>query len=101
MSGNSSVGTAEVYEAGDQRNQKDEDKSDVQATPYDEGKPNSHKDNDPSKFRTSFFTLVPSPRAIQEDNDEARQDWSTQDSPPVVSISLSLPTPPLLCVTEF
>ena len=50
MSGQSSVGTSGVYEAGDQRNYKDADKPENQAVPYEEGKPNSHQDNDSSKF---------------------------------------------------
>lgn len=56
MSGNSSVGTSAVYEAGDQRNYKDSEKPENQATPYEEGKPNSHKDNDSSKSLLSLFS---------------------------------------------
>jgi hypothetical protein len=46
MSGNSSVGQASVYEAGDQRNHKasELDKS----IPYEEGKVNSHDNLDSS-----------------------------------------------------
>lgn len=47
MTGNSSVGTAAVYEAGDQRNAKRSEQKDAQ--PYQEGKPNSHLLNDPSE----------------------------------------------------
>ena len=47
MSGTSSVGQASVYEAGDQRNYKDEELN--TADRYHEGKENSHKANDSSK----------------------------------------------------
>jgi hypothetical protein len=50
MSGNSNVGTGAVYEAGDQRNPPDSEKAKNQSTPYEEGKPNSHDQNDPSKL---------------------------------------------------
>lgn len=52
MSGTSNVGNSAVYEAGDQRNPpKSEQK---QATPYEEGKDNSHDQNDPSEsYQTS------------------------------------------------
>ena len=57
MSGNSSVGTAAVYEAGDQRNYKD---SEIQQAKdearFHEGKENSHKAQDSSTF---FFSLAP------------------------------------------
>ena len=46
MSGNSQVGQASVYEAGDQRNYKN---SEVQEhVPYEEGKENSHINLDSS-----------------------------------------------------
>lgn len=51
MSGNSSVGTRAVYEAGDQRNVKQLELS--KAERYDEGKENSHLGKDSS---------TPSPR---------------------------------------
>ena len=41
MSGNSSVGNAGVYEAGDQRNYKDSELNNAER--YKEGKPNSHR----------------------------------------------------------
>jgi hypothetical protein len=45
----SNVGNAQVYEAGDQRNPPDSEKAGNQAVPYEEGKPNAHDQNDPSK----------------------------------------------------
>lgn len=48
MSGNSSVGQASVYEAGDQRNYKASEIN--QADPYNEGKVNSHDTLDSSMF---------------------------------------------------
>lgn len=53
MSGNSSVGTAAVHGAGDQRNPSDADKPENQTERYEEGKENSHQDNDSSKFSPS------------------------------------------------
>lgn len=49
MSGTSNVGTAGVYEAGDQRNPPDSEKPENQATRNEEGKPGSHNLQDPSK----------------------------------------------------
>lgn len=46
MSGNSNVGTASVHEAGDQRNAPASELN--QPERFEEGKPNSHKDNDSS-----------------------------------------------------
>lgn len=48
MSGNSSVGNAAVYEAGDQRNPSASEKEN-QPERYEEGKENSHKENDSSE----------------------------------------------------
>lgn len=45
----SNVGNAQTYEAGDQRVPPDSQKAENQATPYEEGKENSHKDNDSSE----------------------------------------------------
>lgn len=46
----SNVGNAQTYEAGDQRVPPDSEKAQNQADPYEEGKKNSHKDNDPSTY---------------------------------------------------
>merc|ERR1712098_884961 len=43
----SNVGNSSLYEAGDQRNPPDSEKAENQATPYEEGKSNSHDQNDP------------------------------------------------------
>ena len=45
----SNVGSAGVYEAGDQRNPPDAEKAENQAVRNEEGKEESHKANDPSK----------------------------------------------------
>ncbi|RDA91176.1 hypothetical protein CP533_4844 [Ophiocordyceps camponoti-saundersi (nom. inval.)] len=67
MSGNSSVGNRGVYEAGDQRNSKQTNNA---GEPYEQGKPNSHQLNDPSRclpvwspLETKWLMLMP----IQED----------------------------------
>lgn len=46
MSGNSNVGSRNIYEAGDQRNVKDSEIKDAER--YKEGPPNSHLANDSS-----------------------------------------------------
>jgi hypothetical protein len=51
MSGNSNVGTSGVYEAGDQRNVKNEDIE--QADRYHVGNLKAHKANDSSPFANS------------------------------------------------
>lgn len=48
MSGDSSVGNAAVYEAGDQRNAPDAEKPENQNERFEEGKENSHQENDSS-----------------------------------------------------
>ena len=50
MSGQSSVGTSGVYEAGDQRNLSKEEKESNKAERYEEGKQNSHLPNDSSTY---------------------------------------------------
>ncbi|OAQ94083.1 hypothetical protein VFPFJ_00191 [Purpureocillium lilacinum] len=54
MSGNSKVGTSAVYEAGDQRNVKRSEQD--TSVPYEEGKVNSHKLTDPSKWLPTPLT---------------------------------------------
>jgi len=48
----SNVGNAQVYEAGDQRVPPDSEKKQNQAKPFEEGKKNSHKDNDSKDERS-------------------------------------------------
>lgn len=48
----SNVGNAQIYEAGDQRIPPDSEKAENQAQPYEEGKKNSHKDNDSKDERS-------------------------------------------------
>lgn len=48
MAGDSKVGTSGVYEAGDQRNQKEDEVE--QAERFEEGKENSHQATDSSVF---------------------------------------------------
>ena len=55
MSGQSSVGQGSVYEAGDQRNLKNEDIK--TADRFEEGVANSHKPNDSSRSLTENSLL--------------------------------------------
>lgn len=55
----SSVGNAQVYEAGDQRVPPDSEKKENNATPYEEGKSGSHKANDPSISSLSYLPPYP------------------------------------------
>ena len=51
MSGNSNVGNSQVYEAGDQRNYKNSELEEAKKeNRFHEGKENSHKAQDSSKF---------------------------------------------------
>lgn len=52
MSGQSSVGNRQVYEAGDQRVPPDSQKAENQAQPFHEGEKNSHQANDSSMYYT-------------------------------------------------
>jgi hypothetical protein len=67
MSGNSSVGQASVYEAGDQRNYKDSEinKSD----PYNEGQVNSHKNLDSKDERSIANKLAAEERKGEPEDD--------------------------------
>ncbi|CAJ2503684.1 Uu.00g110780.m01.CDS01 [Anthostomella pinea] len=69
MSGNSSVGTSGVYEAGDQRNVKASELN--KATPYEEGKEHSHKPNDSKDERSIANRLANEERKEKEgDHDD-------------------------------
>lgn len=58
MAGDSKVGTSGVYEAGDQRNHKNEELDTAER--FEEGKENSHQATDSSMFllRSKFLTLL-------------------------------------------
>jgi hypothetical protein len=56
MSGNSSVGNRSVYEAGDQRNYKNEELNNAER--YKEGKPNSHLAQDSSIYPSPTHLLL-------------------------------------------
>lgn len=58
MAGDSKVGTSGVYEAGDQRNHKNEELDNAER--FEEGKENSHQATDSSMFllRSEFQTLL-------------------------------------------
>ncbi|KAK5048988.1 hypothetical protein LTR84_005410 [Exophiala bonariae] len=71
MSGQSNVGNSGVYEAGDQRNPPDSEKPENQSTPYEEGKENSHKDNDPKDERSIANRLA---QADPQNDDESGKD---------------------------
>ena len=53
MGDRSNVGVSQSYEAGDQRNPPDSEKAENQATPFEEGKENSHDQQDPSMCQLS------------------------------------------------
>jgi len=63
----SNVGNAQTYEAGDQRVPPDSEKPENQSTPYEEGKKNSHKDNDPKDGRSIANRLA----AAHDQNDSS------------------------------
>lgn len=50
MSGDSGIETGPAHEAGDQHSHSDSHKPEEHAVPYEEGKENSHQDNDASMF---------------------------------------------------
>lgn len=50
MSENTSVGNVGVHGAGDQRNASEAEKNENQAERFEEGKENSHKEQDSSKY---------------------------------------------------
>ncbi|RVX66311.1 hypothetical protein B0A52_09742 [Exophiala mesophila] len=77
MSGQSSVGTSGVYEAGDQRNYKDADKPENQAVPYEEGKPNSHQDND-SKDQRSIANRLAAADSTNDNSSGKTKDAETK-----------------------
>ncbi|KAI0130165.1 hypothetical protein BJ170DRAFT_618941 [Xylariales sp. AK1849] len=66
MSGQSSVGTAGVYEAGDQRNPKQSEINN--ATRFEEGKEHSHKPND-SKDERSIANRLANEERKKDDVD--------------------------------
>ncbi|CAG9988240.1 unnamed protein product [Clonostachys byssicola] len=67
MSGNSSVGQASVYEAGDQRNYK---KSEInKSDPYNEGKENSHNILDSKDERSIANKLAAAERQGEPEED--------------------------------
>nr|POE72093.1 hypothetical protein CFP56_11969 [Quercus suber] len=67
MSGNSSVGTSQVYEAGDQRNAKDSEIDNAER--FQEGKENSHKANDSKDERTIANKLAREEKREKENDD--------------------------------
>lgn len=59
MSGTSNVGNSQVYEAGDQRNYKDSEIEEAKKeNRFHEGKENSHKAQDSSKFPNAYSTCT-------------------------------------------
>ncbi|KAI9667595.1 MAG: hypothetical protein M1821_000411 [Bathelium mastoideum] len=75
MSGTSSVGNSQVYEAGDQRNYKDSEINDAER--YKEGKPNSHLANDSKDERTIANKLA---REEKREKEGEPQDFETTQS---------------------
>ncbi|KEF55386.1 uncharacterized protein A1O9_08136 [Exophiala aquamarina CBS 119918] len=70
MSGQSNVGNSGVYEAGDQRNQ-----AENQRTPYEEGQSNSHQDNDSKDQRSIANRLA---QASPQNDDTSGKDKSDE-----------------------
>ncbi|ROV98668.1 hypothetical protein VMCG_06735 [Cytospora schulzeri] len=73
MSGNSSNETTSAQEAGGQQNHPDSHKPEDHAVPYEEGKENSHQENDPKDERSIANRLA----AAQDQNDPS--DGSGKD----------------------
>ncbi|KAF1989162.1 hypothetical protein K402DRAFT_461561 [Aulographum hederae CBS 113979] len=73
MSGNSSVGNSQVYEAGDQRNYKDSEINDAER--FKEGKPNSHLANDSKDERTIANKLA---REEKRESEPEPRDFEDQ-----------------------
>ncbi|KAF2660979.1 hypothetical protein K491DRAFT_580584, partial [Lophiostoma macrostomum CBS 122681] len=71
MSGNSSVGTSGVYEAGDQRNYKDSELNEAER--YKEGKPNSHLPNDSKDQRSIANKLDREAKRSDDDGFKSEQ----------------------------
>ncbi|PSR84448.1 hypothetical protein BD289DRAFT_368614 [Coniella lustricola] len=65
MSGQSSVGNAGVYEAGDQRNLPESERPENQVERFEEGQEHSHKDNDSKDQRSIANRLA----AAKDQND--------------------------------
>ncbi|KAK5100906.1 hypothetical protein LTR70_001057 [Exophiala xenobiotica] len=76
MSMQSSVGNHQVYEDGDQRVPPDSQKSQSQQDPYEEGKKNSHKDNDPKDQRSIGNRLA----AAHDQNDTSSSGKGDKES---------------------
>merc|ERR1712098_1002229 len=72
----SNVGNSSLYEAGDQRNPPDSEKAKNQATPYEEGKSNSHDQNDPKDERSIGNRLA---AAEPQNDDQSRKNLSKID----------------------
>ncbi|PHH65239.1 hypothetical protein CDD81_3098 [Ophiocordyceps australis] len=77
MSGNSSVGTRSLYEAGDQRNMK---QSEARAgdKPYEQGQTNSHMAND-SKDQRSIANRLAAEERKGEPSDDKETAMSKKD----------------------
>ncbi|CAI6342210.1 unnamed protein product [Periconia digitata] len=76
MSGNSSVGTSAVYEAGDQRNYKAGEDPSIPDR-FHEGKENSHKAQDSKDERSIANKLE---RESQREHEKERKDPETEMS---------------------
>ncbi|KAL8771593.1 MAG: hypothetical protein Q9209_003036 [Squamulea sp. 1 TL-2023] len=79
MSGTSSVGGRGVYEAGDQRNVKDSEKS--QAERYKEGQPNSHKADDSKDERSIANKLAREEKRQNESEPISKEARESQADP--------------------
>lgn len=77
MTGTSSVGPISVAGAGDQRNVKDSELE--QREPYEEGKVNSHKTDDPKDQRSIANRLAAEERKDEEPEDDKETALSKKD----------------------
>ena len=76
MGGNSQAGTSGMHEAGDQRNVKQSELN--QATPYEEGKVNSHQSLD-SKDERSIANRLAAEEQKSKDHDDPETAMLKQD----------------------
>ncbi|KAF2148984.1 hypothetical protein K461DRAFT_297457 [Myriangium duriaei CBS 260.36] len=85
MSGTSSVGNSQVYEAGDQRNYKDSEEN--QADRFHEGKEHSHKANDSKDERTIANKLAREEKREKEGEEESEETTQLKKDPTLPAIS--------------
>ena len=73
----SNVGSSAIYEAGDQRNRKNDDPA-LQADRFHEGQPHSHKAQDPKDERSIANKLAREQK--RQNEPESEKDFETMQS---------------------